>query len=97
MESSITVGSTFPNKEELKAACQALATHENFEFTVVKSDRHHFTIKCLGEGCPWRLHTSAITDAEDGSFEVKTMNNEYNCLGVQYLGHRQASAPFIAG
>lgn len=93
---TITIGSIFPDKIELKVACHALATHENFEFTVIKSDRHRFTIRCIGEGCPWRLHARAITDAKDGSFEIKTLNNEHNCLGVQRLGHQQVSAPFVA-
>jgi hypothetical protein len=87
MEGSISVGSTFANKKELKAVCHALATSENFEFTVVKLDCCRFTIKCLGEGCPWHLHASIITNAEDGSFEVKTLNPEHSCLSVQHIGH----------
>lgn len=96
MESSIIVGSTFANKTKLKVACHVLAIRENFEFIVVKSDHCRFIIKYLGETCPWHLHASIITDAEDGLFEVKTSNNEHNYLGVQHPGHRQASASFIA-
>ena len=55
-----------------------------------------FSINYSGDTCPWRLHTSIITDAEDGSFEVKILNDEHNCLSIQYLGHRQASTSFLA-
>ena|SRR5437667_11434406 len=41
-------------------------------------------------------HTSFITDTENGLFEIKTLNNEYNCLSIQYLDHRHASASFLA-
>ena len=52
-------------------------------------------IKCIGEGCSWRLYASS-GDAEGGYFEIKTIKGEHNCFGVHHLGHRQASAKFIA-
>ena len=73
MKSSITIGSTFANKE-FKVLCHALATRENFEFMIIKSDHYHFTIKCLREECPWRLHVSMIINIEDKSFEMTTLN-----------------------
>ena len=40
----IEVGVMFPNKKQLKAACQTLATRENFEYTVTKSDKSRMII-----------------------------------------------------
>ena len=91
----LVVGSMFKNKLELRTACQLLAARANFEYTIVKSDRSRFTIKCLSEDCPWRLHASKVGDAGDGSFEIRTLNEEHNCLGVQHLGHRQATKTFL--
>lgn len=92
----VEVGAMFPNKKQLKAACQTLATRENFEYTVAKSDKSRMIIKCVGEGCSWRLYASNIGSAKEGYFEIKTITGEHKCFGVQHLGHRQASARFIA-
>jgi hypothetical protein len=91
----LEVGTQFKSKEELKRACQTLATRQNFEYSVLKSDRSRLILKCIGEGCPWRLHASKVVDGDDSSFQVKTLHAEHNCLGVHHLGHRQASAKFI--
>ena len=93
----IVVGALFENKAELKETCQNAATAGNFEYSILKSDRTRFTIKCSGEGCPWRMHASKIGDSKDhGMFEIKTMGEAHKCIGVQSLGHRQASAKFIS-
>ena len=36
---SVVVGATFKDKKELKIACQNLATRQNFEYSIVKSDK----------------------------------------------------------
>src|SRR5436190_581979 len=92
----IEVSVMFPNKKQLKAACQPLATRENFEYTVAKSDKSHMIIKCIGEGCSWHLYASNVSSAKEGYFEIKTIMGEHKCFGIQHLGRRQASARFIA-
>ena len=86
----------FANKNQLKSACQTFATRVNFEYKVLKSDKSRMIIKCIGEGCSWRLHASNVDGAKDGYFEIKTIKGEHRCFSVQHLGHRQASAKFIA-
>jgi MuDR family transposase len=49
----VEVGAMFANKNQLKAACQMFATHENFEYKVLKSDKSRMIIQCIGEGCSW--------------------------------------------
>lgn len=95
-ESSIQVGARFKNKRTLKEACQTLATRENFEYKVVKSDQSCMILKCLHADCSWRLHASRIVSGEDSIFEVKTMHAQHTCLRIHHSGHRQASAKFIA-
>ena len=92
----VKVGAIFANKNQLKAACQTFATRANFEYKVLKSAKSRMIIKCIGEGCSWHLHASNIDGAKDGYFEIKTIKGEHRCFSVQYLGHRQASAKFIA-
>ena len=91
----VEVSAMFANKKQLKAACQTFATCANFEYKVLKLDKSRMIIKCIGEGCSWRLHASNVDGAKDGYFEIKTIKGEHRCFGVQYLGHRQASAKFI--
>ncbi len=87
----IIVGARFKHKKELKVACQNLATHKNFEYMVVKSDKSRMRIKCLGEGCSWSLYTAKIVDEEENPFfRINTMNSQHSCFGVLHLGHRQA-------
>ena len=95
---AIVVNALFSSKAELKKACQMAATRENFEYSIIKSDRSRYTIKCSGNGCPWRMHAARVGDdhSKDGVFEVKTMGGDHKCLGLQHLGHRQASATFIS-
>ena len=95
-QDSIFIGAIFDNKKQLKKACQALATRENFEYTTTKSDTVRYKIKCSCEGCPWRMHAAKIGDAKEGAFEVRTIGEPHNCLGNQKLGHRQATATFLS-
>src|SRR5437773_783609 len=92
----VEVGAMFANKNQLKSACQTFATRANFEYKVLKSDKSRMIIKCIGEGCSWRLHASNVDGVKDGYFEIKTIKGEHRCFDVQYLGHRQVSAKFIA-
>jgi len=93
---SIYVGARFNDKKQLKIACQVLATRENFEYSVVKSDKSRMRIKCLGEGYSWSLYAMKIVDEEEEPFfRVKTMTNEHRCIGVMHLGHHQVSATFL--
>ena len=95
MEGELHVGARFKDKGELKLACQRLATRENFEYSVVKSDKSRMRIKCLGDGCLWSLYATKIVDDEEPFFKVRKITNEHRCVGVLHRGHSQASATFI--
>ena len=90
------IGAIFDDKKQLKKACQALATHENFQYTTTKSDTVHYTIKCSCEGCPWRMHAAKIGDAKECAFEVRTIGEPHNCLSNQKLSYRQGTATFLS-
>ena len=44
------------------------------------------------------MHAARIEDdhAKNDVFEIKIMNDDYNCLDLQHLRHRQVSAAFIS-
>src|SRR5438552_5618732 len=92
----VEVSAMFANKNQLKATCQTFATHANFEYKVLKSDKSRMIIKCIGEGCSWRFHTSNIDGVNDDYFNIETIKGERRYFSVQHLGHRQAFAKFIA-
>ena len=72
---SVIVGATLKDKGELKIACQNLATRQNFEYSVLKSDKSRMRIKCLGEGCSWSLYATRIVDEEETPF-FRGQNND---------------------
>ena len=84
----IAVGVLFNNKVEFKKVYQSLVISENFEFINIKLDKSRMIIKCITEGCSWRLYASKISDIYEGYFEIKIMYDEYNCLNIQHLDHR---------
>ena len=61
----VEVGAMFASKKQLKAACQMFATRANFEYKLLKSDKSRMIIKCIGEGCSWRLHASNVDGVND--------------------------------
>ena len=97
---AIVVGALFDSKAELKQACQIAATHGNFEYSIGKSDRTRLTLKSASEECLWYMHTSKIGDSRrdisNNVFEIKTMTAKHKFLGIQHLGHCQATAIFIS-
>ena len=62
---SVVVGATFKDKKELKITCQILVMCQNFEYSVLKSDKSRMRIKCLGESCSWSLYVTRIVDEEE--------------------------------
>ena len=93
----VVVRAKFKNKKELKLASQNLSTRAmNFEYTIIKSDKSRFRIKCLAQGCLWSLFAiKIINKAEDPIFKIRTMNNKDTCANIQYLSYQQAIATFL--
>ena len=89
----VIVGATLKNKKELKITCQNLATCQNFEYLVVKSDKSRMRINYLSKGCSWGLYATRIVDEkEDPFFRVKTMTNKqpcFMCCILVIVKHRQ--------
>ena len=49
-------GATYPNIEAVKNAVRLWAISLKREFRVVKSGSKKYEVKCVNDGCPWRVH-----------------------------------------
>ncbi|KAI0527513.1 hypothetical protein KFK09_003116 [Dendrobium nobile] len=88
------VGQEFPDVNSCRRAlrCAAIACH--FEIQTVKSDKTRFTAKCAAEGCPWRIHAARLPGVP--TFTIRTINENHTCIGINHLGHQQASVQWVA-
>jgi zinc finger SWIM domain-containing protein 3 len=92
--SPLAVDTTFDSIQSLRDACAAYAIDKAFEYKVICSSQHRYTIACKAAGCPWRLHGSTV---KGSSFcRIKTYKDEHTCFGLNHIGHAQASSSFIA-
>ena len=53
-------GATYPNIEAVKDAVRLWAISLKQEFRVVKSGSKEYEVKCVNDGCPWRVHTFKV-------------------------------------
>jgi len=56
ISNEVVHGATYPNIEAVKDAVKLWAVSLNIEFRVVKSGRKEYEVKCVNDGCPWRVH-----------------------------------------
>jgi hypothetical protein len=92
--SPLFVGATFDSIQALRNVCSAYAIKKAFKYTPIKSSTTRYTIKCKADGCPWRLHGSAVGGSS--IFRIKMYNDEHTCFGINHVGHAQASRAYIA-
>ncbi|XP_039134903.1 uncharacterized protein LOC120272206 [Dioscorea cayenensis subsp. rotundata] len=59
------VSDQFSDSEYFKDALRNFAIKRNFNFTFIKNDKQRVTVKCVAEGCEWRVHGSM-----EGSHEM---------------------------
>src|SRR5438046_9839120 len=95
MSISLSIGNTFCTIEELKNTCTLFfAIQSQFEYSVVRSDRKRYIVKCKGENCTWRLHASIPNDS--ARVVIKNLASTHACTGINHLGHTQASKKVIS-
>ena len=52
----VVQGATYPNIEAVKDVVRVWAISLKREFRVVKSDSKEYEVKCVNDGCQWRVH-----------------------------------------
>ncbi|XP_010486585.1 PREDICTED: uncharacterized protein LOC104764697 isoform X1 [Camelina sativa] len=93
-EHEMVVGMEFLDANACRRAIKNAAIALRFELQTIKSDKTRFTAKCIGEGCPWRIHCAKLPGAP--TFTVRTIHGSHTCGGVSHLGHQQASVQWVA-
>ncbi|KAG0496064.1 hypothetical protein HPP92_000755 [Vanilla planifolia] len=88
------VGQEFPDVMSCRRALRNAAIACHFEIQTVKSDKTRFTAKCAAEGCPWRIHAARLPGVP--TFTIRTINENHTCVGINHLGHQQASVQWVA-
>ncbi|KAL1202075.1 hypothetical protein V5N11_015018 [Cardamine amara subsp. amara] len=93
-EHEMVVGMAFSDANACRKAIKNAAISLRFEMQTIKSDKTRFTAKCMGEGCPWRIHCAKVPNAP--TFTVRTIHGSHTCGGISRLGHQQASVQWVA-
>jgi hypothetical protein len=93
-EFQLAVGQEFPDVMSCRRAIRNTAIACHFEIQTVKSDKTRFTAKCAAEGCPWRIHAAKLPGVP--TFSIRTIHDTHSCVGINHLGHQQASVQWVA-
>ncbi|CAN6361671.1 unnamed protein product [Urochloa humidicola] len=93
-EFQLAVGQEFPDVMSCRRAIRNTAIACHFEIQTVKSDKTRFTAKCAAEGCPWRIHAAKLPGVP--TFSIRTIHDNHSCVGINHLGHQQASVQWVA-
>lgn len=60
-ENTITgVGQRFNSVHEFREALRKYSVAHQFALVYKKNESERVTVKCKGEGCPWRIHASRL-------------------------------------
>jgi len=85
---------TYPNIEAVKDAVRLWAISLKREFRVVKSDSKEYEVKCVNDGCPWRVHAFMGRWKSNWKCSIVT---EHTCLLSEVLpSHCNISCDFVA-
>ena len=90
----IVEGATYPNIEAIKDAVKLWDVSLNREFRVVKSGRKEYEVKCVNDGCPWRVYAFKGKWKSNWKCSIVT---EHTCLISEVKqSHRNISSDFVA-
>ncbi|KAI0522716.1 hypothetical protein KFK09_005101 [Dendrobium nobile] len=91
---NIAVGTYFPDAISFKHALRSVAIKENFGVRIKASDKTRVIATCAYQGCKWRIRTSICED--DKSFEVRRLEGDHTCPGINRAGNRLATSTWVA-
>ena len=90
----VSAGATYPNIEAVKDAVKLCAVSLNREFRVVKSGRKEYDVKCVNDGCLWRVHAFKGRCKSNWKCSIVT---EHTCLMSEVQqSHHNISSNFVA-
>ncbi|KAL0921330.1 hypothetical protein M5K25_008392 [Dendrobium thyrsiflorum] len=90
----IAIGTLFDDASSFKNALRSFAIKENFGVRIKASDKKRVIAACSYQGCQWRIRASLCEDTQ--SFQVRRVDGEHTCPGINRAGNRLATASWVA-
>ncbi|PKU74228.1 hypothetical protein MA16_Dca021632 [Dendrobium catenatum] len=90
----ITIGTFFNDATSFKNALRSFAIKENFGVRIKASDKKRVIATCSYQGCQWRIQASLCEDSQ--SFQVRRVDGEHTCPGINRAGNRLATSAWVA-
>ncbi|XP_034574049.1 uncharacterized protein [Setaria viridis] len=87
------VGQEFDNVKDFRAQLCKYAIGKGFAYRFIKNETTRVTVKCVAEGCTWRLHASE--SSRNKKFVIKKMTDEHTCGGGNGEGQRRATRQWL--
>ncbi|KAL6642587.1 hypothetical protein ACP70R_020768 [Stipagrostis hirtigluma subsp. patula] len=87
------VGQEFDNVKDFRAQLCKYAIGKGFAYRFIKNETTRVTVKCVAEGCTWRLHASESSRSK--KFVIKKMTDEHTCGGGSGEGQRRATRQWL--
>ncbi|KAJ3674080.1 hypothetical protein LUZ60_006072 [Juncus effusus] len=95
-EDAITgVGQEFDNVKDFRDQLCKYSIGKGFVYRFVKNETTRATVRCVNQGCPWRLHASE--SSRNKKFVIKKLNDVHTCGGGLGDGQRRATRQWLTG
>ena len=78
----------------MKDAVKLWAVSLKREFRVVKSGRKEYEVKCVNDGCPWRVH--AFKGKWNSNWKCSIVTEHTCFMSEVQPSHRNVSSEFVA-
>ncbi|KAL0455185.1 UNVERIFIED_CONTAM: hypothetical protein Slati_0857700 [Sesamum latifolium] len=89
------IGMIFSNKVELRDAIHSHVVTTKRSLKIMKNDKRRVYVKCLGDGCQWRLN--ALKLGGESTFQIREYNSEHKCarsFNVKNVNSKWLSAKY---
>ncbi|KAL0386070.1 UNVERIFIED_CONTAM: hypothetical protein Sradi_3001300 [Sesamum radiatum] len=89
------IGMIFSNKVELRDAIHSHAVSTKRSLKIMKNDKRRVYVKCLGDGCQWRLN--ALKLGGESTFQIREYNSKHKCarsFNVKNVNSKWLSAKY---
>ncbi|XP_020191193.1 uncharacterized protein [Aegilops tauschii subsp. strangulata] len=87
------VGQEFDNVKDFRAQLCKYSIAKGFAYRFIKNETTRVTVKCVGDGCTWRLHASESSRSK--KFVIKKMTDVHTCGGEGGEGQRRATRQWL--
>ena len=74
----IELGYVYDDKQQLQNKLYLLAVEHNFQFKIVRSSPDRYEVRCLADGCGWKVRAKRIPRAEK-LFRIKEVDLKHTC------------------